>query len=202
VYLAGVREALVEAALPVTLQQTATPPPGLRYTLRRPTENQAGSRPGNVRLQGESAMKQAIRLAGTVLCFSLFAMSMATAQVKYNEGPVERVVLIDILPGHFDAFIDDLKHNIVPIWQAEKEAGLIENYQMFLNQTGNGADDWDFGFSITYKNMAALDGLADKVYGIRMKQYGDRTAEQKVIDKRVENAKVVSSILTRDITLR
>jgi hypothetical protein len=147
-------------------------------------------------------MKQAIRLAGTVLCFSLFAMSMATAQVKYNEGPVERVVLIDILPGHFDAFMDDLKTNIVPIWQSEKEAGLIQDYQMFLNQTGNGPDDWDFGFAITYKNMAALDGLADKVYGIRMKQYGDHTAEKKVIDKRVENAKVVSSMLLRDITLR
>jgi len=108
-------------------------------------------------------MKQAIRFAGSVLCFSLFAMSMATAQVKYNEGPVERVVLIDILPGHFDAFMDDLKTNIVPIWQAEKEAGLIQDYQMFLNQTANGPDDWSFGFAITYKNMAALDGLADKV---------------------------------------
>jgi hypothetical protein len=52
-------------------------------------------------------MKQAIRRAGAVLCLSLVAMSMAAAQVKYNEGPVERVVLIDILPGHFDAFMPD-----------------------------------------------------------------------------------------------
>jgi hypothetical protein len=147
-------------------------------------------------------MKQAIRVAAAVFCFSFVAMSMAAAQVKYNEGPVERVVLIDILPGRFDAFMADLKENIVPIWQAEKEAGLIEDYQMFLNTTGSGPDDWDFGFSLRYKNMAVLDGLADKVYGIRMKQYGDHTAEQKVIEKRVENAKVISSMLLRDITLR
>jgi hypothetical protein len=56
--------------------------------------------------------------------------------------------------------------------------------------------------SLTYKNMAALDGLPDKVWDIRMKQYGDSAAEQKVIDKRVENAHVVSSMLLRDITLR
>ena len=50
--------------------------------------------------------------------------------------------------------------------------------------------------------MAALDGLPDKVFEIRMKQYGSESAEQKVIDKRVENARVVSSYLLRGITLR
>jgi len=50
--------------------------------------------------------------------------------------------------------------------------------------------------------MAALDGLPDQVFGLRMKQYGDQAAEQKVIDKRVENVRVVNSFLLRDITLR
>jgi hypothetical protein len=35
-----------------------------------------------------------------------------------------------------------------------------------------------------------------------MKQYGDKSKEQKVIDQRVENAHVVNSMLVRDITLR
>lgn len=147
-------------------------------------------------------MKQAIRLAVAVICFSLAGLSMAAAQVAYNEGPVERVVLIHILPGHFNAFIDDLKTNIVPIWESEKAAGLIQGYQMFFNTTSSSPEDWDIGFSLTYKNMAALDGLPDKVYDLRMKKYGDKSAEQKVIDKRVENARVVSSMLLRDITLR
>ena len=50
--------------------------------------------------------------------------------------------------------------------------------------------------------MAALDGLPDKVYELRMKQYGSKEDEQKVIERRVEDAKVVSSSLIRDITLR
>jgi len=115
---------------------------------------------------------------------------------------VERVVLIRIVPGHFDAFMADIKKNVVPIWEAEKAAGLIVDYQVFLNQTTSGAADWDFGSTIVYKNMAALDGLPDKVFELRMKHYGDQTAEQKVIDKCVENAHVVCSMLIRDITLR
>jgi hypothetical protein len=147
-------------------------------------------------------MKQAIGLAVAVLCLSVIGVSVAAAQVKYNEGAVERVVLIHILPGHNDAFMADIKKNVVPIWESEKAAGLIVGYQMFLNQTRSSADEWDFGYSLTYKNMAALDGLPDKVFDLRMKHYGDQSAEQKVIDKRVENARAVSSYLIRDITLR
>ena len=35
-----------------------------------------------------------------------------------------------------------------------------------------------------------------------MKQYGNKSKEQQVIDKRVENARGVSSMLIRDITLK
>jgi hypothetical protein len=137
-----------------------------------------------------------------VLGLSLAAVSPAHAQVPYNEGNVNRIVLIQITPGHFDAFMADLKQNIVPVWEGEKTAGLIIDYHIFLNTTHAGHDDWDIGYSLVYKNMAALDGLADKVYGIRMKQYGDRAAEQKIVDKRVENAHLVSSMLLRVITMR
>ncbi len=147
-------------------------------------------------------MKRTLGLAAAVVFASVAAVSAAHAQVAYNEGQVERVVLVRILPGHFNAFMADLKKNIVPIWESEKSGGLIVDYQMFLNTTKSGAEDWDFGYSLSYKNMAALDGLPDKVYGIRMKQYGDTSAEQKVIDKRVENVQVVNSLVIRDITLR
>lgn len=147
-------------------------------------------------------MKRPLLAVAVLFVVSLAGWTSASAQVPYNEGPVSRIVLIHILPGHFNAFMDDVKKNIIPIYESEKSAGLIVGYSTFLNVTSSSSDDWDFGVAITYKNMAALDGLADKVYDIRMKQYGDRTAEQKVIDNRVQNAHVVASFLTRDITLR
>jgi hypothetical protein len=147
-------------------------------------------------------MTQIFRYFVALTGLSLAALTAATAQVPYSQGNVERVVLIHILPGHSDAFMADLKKNVVPIWEAEKTAGIIVSYQIFLNSTTSGPDDWDLGYTLVFKNMAALDGLPDKAYDLRMKQYGDRDAEQKVIDKRVENAHVVSSMLIRDVTLR
>jgi hypothetical protein len=147
-------------------------------------------------------MKQAVRLAVAALCVSFVTLSAAPAQVPYTEGEIQRVVLLRVMPGHNAAVMADMKKNVVPIFEAEKNAGMIVNYRFFLNTTRSGADDWDIGYSIVYKNMAALDGLADKVYDLRMKQYGNQTAEQKVIDKRAEDAHVVSSMLLRNITLR
>ncbi len=147
-------------------------------------------------------MKQALRLAAVVLCVTLVSLATAVAQDQYTEGPVDRVVLVHILPGHFNAFMDDVKNNIKPIWDAEKKAGIIEGYGIFLNQTKSSIEDWDIGFELTYKNMAALDGLGMKVLELRMKQYGDKSKEQQVIDKRVEHGRTVASYLTREITLK
>lgn len=147
-------------------------------------------------------MKLAVRVAAAVLFASLAAVSAARAQVPYNQGAVERVVLLSVKAGHFDALMADFKANVIPLWESEKAAGIILDYQVFLNQTASGSDDWSVGYSLTYKNMAALDGLPDKLYDLRMKHYGSNDAEQKVVDKRVENAHVVSSYLLRDITLR
>jgi hypothetical protein len=147
------------------------------------------------------------KVTTTFLALALGAAALtlapaAHAQVPYSEGTVQRIVHVHILPGHGTAFYADFKANVIPLLEAEKSAGLIVSYRTFLNQTANGPEDWDFGYSIVYANMAAFDGLSDKIYGLRMKQYGDQTAEQKVLDKRYENARLVSSFLTRDITLR
>jgi|SRR3974377_1373575 len=147
-------------------------------------------------------MKRAVPLAVVVMCLSFVAATVATAQVPVKEGNVERVVLIHINAGRGDAFWADMKKNTLPIWEAQKAAGLIVDYQWFVNQTTSSPNDWNVGYTLTYKNMAALDGLADKAYDIRMKHYGDQAAEQKVVDKRVENAHVVSSYLLRDVTIR
>lgn len=147
-------------------------------------------------------MKKAVRLCMGLLIVSLVMLAGAAAQDQYTEGTVERVNLIHILPGHLNAYLDDMKNNLQPIWEAEKSAGLIEGYQVFFNQTKANLDDWDIGVSLTYKNMAAIDGLGMKVLELRMKHYGDKSKEQKVIDKRAENGILVASYLIRNVTLK
>jgi hypothetical protein len=147
-------------------------------------------------------MKQAVRLTLALLSLSFLLLNAASAQDQYTEGTVNRVVLLRILPGHFNAAMEDIKKNLQPVWEAEKANGLIESYQLFFNQTKSGIDDWDMGLVITYKNMGALDGLGMKVLELRMKQYGDKSNEQKAIDKRVENLQTVASYLTRNFTMK
>ncbi len=147
-------------------------------------------------------MKLSVRFAVAVLCLSLWSVATAVAQDQYTEGGVTRVTLVQILPGHFNAFMEDLKTNVKPIWDAEKKAGLIENYSIFFNVSRANPDDWDIGFTLSYKNFAALDGLSQKVLDLRMKQYGDKSKEQQVIDKRVQNGRLITSILTHEITLK
>ena len=147
-------------------------------------------------------MKKSLQIAVSVACMCLFAVSFSAAQDQYTEGTVERVTLVRILPGHGNAWWDDVKNNLQPLWNSEKASGLIEGYQVFLNTTKATPDDWDMGIAITYKNMAALDGLGMKVLDLRMKQYGDKSKEQQVIDKRVENGQVVASYLIRNVSVK
>jgi len=146
--------------------------------------------------------KRALRFAIVAVGLSFMSIATAVAQDQYTEGGVTRVTLVQILPGRFNAFLDDLKTNIKPIWDEEKKAGLIEGYNIFFNMTKANPDDWDIGFSLSYKNLAALDGLAQKVLDIRMKKYGDKSKEQRVIDKRVQNRRLITSVLTREIFLK
>jgi len=147
-------------------------------------------------------MKKAVRLSLLILGFSLLLTGVSMAQDQYNEGTVERVNLLRIYPGHGNAFWEDVKNNLEPLWSQEKSQGLIEGYQIFLNQTKSGPEDWDIGVAITYKNMAALDGLGMKIFDLRMKKFGDKSKEQQVINKRVENFQVVDSYLIRNVTLK
>lgn len=147
-------------------------------------------------------MKKAVRLFLSFACLTLVLSSISIAQDQYTEGTVERVTLVHILPGHFSAFMADIKANLQPLWDSEKADGLIVGYQLFLNQTKASPDDWDLGISMTYKNMAALDGLGQKVLDLRMKQFGDKSKEQKVLDQRVENARAVASYLIRNVTMK
>ena len=147
-------------------------------------------------------MKKALCLTLPMVAFCLLLTSVSIAQDQYTEGTVDRVVLLRILPGHANAFWDDVKTNLAPIWSEEKTQGLIEGYQLFLNQTKANPEDWDVGLVLTYKNMAALDGLSMKIFDLRMKKFGNKSSEQQVVNKRVENVQVVASYLTRNVTLK
>lgn len=126
----------------------------------------------------------------------------ASAQEHYTEGPVWRVNYLNVKPGKFNESLKDIRENFAKISAAAKQAGLIQDYKIFLNATSNNPDDWDIGTAVLYKGYGALDGLAGKMDPITLKHYGTAEARTQAGAKRSELWTTVTSALGREVTMK
>jgi hypothetical protein len=65
-----------------------------------------------------------------ILAFSLVGRPVA-AQENYTNGPIRRVLLLAITPGHGPEFWQDVRQNIKPLYDSYKKQGLIEDWNTF-----------------------------------------------------------------------
>ena len=137
-----------------------------------------------------------------VLLIAALLRSPVLAQEQYTEGPVWRVLLVKAKPGKLTALMQDLRDNLVPVYEEEKKQGFLTDYKFYLNSTTEGPDDWTIAIGIQYKNYAALDGLTAKAQELTLKHYGTKEARQAAADKRGEVGQLVGSRLMREITLK
>src|SRR5712692_2444098 len=107
---------------------------------------------------------------------SLIVAAPLFAQENFTEGPISRIVLIHIKPGHTTDFWSDVRQNLKPIYEEYKKQGVITSYGFFTKATLENADDWNVGLTLDYQNYAALDGLAVRTDPITLKFYGSREA--------------------------
>lgn len=121
------------------------------------------------------------------------------AQEDFTPGPISRIILYDIKPGHNADFWADVRQNLKPIYEEYKKQGVITDYGYFTKSTLDKADDWNVGLSLSYKNWGALDGLAAKTDPITLKFYGSREARTAAQMKRAEASTVVSNFLIRAV---
>jgi hypothetical protein len=104
-------------------------------------------------------MRRAIALGPILLaCFA----SAAVAQSRpYTEGNVVAVSYIRIKPGMFDKYMQYLDTDYKALLEAQKKQGLVVDYGVYSSPQQD-EKDWNMVLTVTYKNMAALDGLRDK----------------------------------------
>ena len=91
----------------------------------------------------------------------------------YSEGPVTVITSIKILPGGFDAYMDFVATTRKALMNEYKKAGLITDWHVYSAQARSPQEP-DVLLSITYKNWAALDGLADRSEAIDRKVVGSQ----------------------------
>ena len=102
-------------------------------------------------------------LAMLGLSAALLTGPSVSAQVgspNTTPGPVTRVILIRITPGHADAFWQDVRQHLKPVYEEYKRRGIITDYTVATKSTTEKPDDWNVVLTLSYANWAAFDNLA------------------------------------------
>ena len=139
-------------------------------------------------------------LAGGVLTLALAALPLSAVAQNYTEGSVYRVDKLRILPGKTSEFYKAFAW-APRVWEAERTAGLILDYQIFHSTSYVGEDKWDVMYVLHYKSMAAMDTLTADAAPVVARVYGTPENRETVSKMAGDTAETVSSELIRDIKL-
>jgi L-rhamnose mutarotase len=119
----------------------------------------------------------------------------AAADRPYTEGPVSTVNSIRTEPGMFETYMKWLSTTYKPMMEENKKAGIILDYHVYQAQPRS-PEDPNLYLVVTYKDMAALDGLADKTDATLQKFIGSQEVRDQ---KAVERSKMRTQIGTEMI---
>lgn len=125
----------------------------------------------------------------------------AAADPSFDEGPVSVVSSIRTETGHFDDYMAWLAGNWKKGMEAQKAAGIILRYNVYLARPRTQSDP-DVYLVVTYKNMAAMDGLSDRVEGVMTKVMGTRAEMAQANADRGKIRTVLGSEVIREAVLK
>jgi hypothetical protein len=146
--------------------------------------------------------RRALWLFFVIVTLLLVAPTLVAQNPNYNNGPVWRVIYIDVKAGMGDGFWTDIRQNFKPIYDEFKKQGWVVDYKFYTNPVAQHPDDWSVAIAIEYKNWETLDEMAEKAGVISEKHYGSRQAMMDAAKKRNEIAPTLSSSLAREVTLK
>jgi len=140
-------------------------------------------------------------LATATLSMSAISSALADDSKAYTEGTVVEVTSIRTKPGMFDAYMKWLDTTGKQLREDEKKAGLILDYAVY-GALPRSPHDPDIYLVITYKNMAALDGLSDRVEPLQRKIWATREAGAKAAADRESMREILGTELMRRLELK
>jgi hypothetical protein len=149
-------------------------------------------------------MKSRNRALGALLgfvAFGVLANAAIAADRPYVEGPVSVVNSIRTEPGMFEAYMRYLSTTYKQLMEENKKAGNILDYAIYRTTPRTLADP-DLYLMVTYKNMAALDGLADRMDGIQEKIIGSQDVRDQQTIARGKMRTQIGSEMLRQLILK
>jgi hypothetical protein len=139
-------------------------------------------------------------LAGLLSMVS-FAGSAIAADHAYTQGAVSVVSSIKIMPGQMDAYMNWLQSGWKKGMEAQKAAGIVLDYHVYATRART-PDDPDVYLVITYKNMAAFDGMQERVDPIMEKAFGSADQQNQANVERGKIRTVLGTELIRELVLK
>jgi len=123
------------------------------------------------------------------------------AQQNYTYVSAYRVVKLRILPGKTKEFYAAFAY-APKVFEAEKQAGIILDYEIFASVNFEGPDKYDVMYVVHFKNLAVLDTSAELAEPVVAKVYGSPEKRAEIVKLRAESTETVSSELVREIQLK
>ena len=140
------------------------------------------------------------------LCVILALLTVVTPLVAqnphYNNGPVWRVIYINVKTGMADQYWNDVSQNLRPIYDEFKKQGWLVDYKFYTNPVTEHPEDWNVAIALEYKNWGTIDEMGEKATTIAEKHYGSHQASVDAAKKRAEFSTAIRSSLAREVTLK
>lgn len=133
---------------------------------------------------------------------SLVALAGANAADRpYSEGPVSIVTSVRTEPGQFENYLKYLASTYKQLMEEAKKAGHVVDYAVYQARP-RGPQDPDLYLVVTYKNMAALDGLNDRMDALQQKFFGDQAAQDAATISRGKMRTMVGSEVIQQLVVK
>jgi hypothetical protein len=125
--------------------------------------------------------------------------SQSTA--PYTEGAVWQITMVKTKAGMGDDYLKALAKIFKSTNDEAKKQGIITDYKILIGDAAT-QQDYDMLLMIQYPNMAALDGLRDKLDPIAGKLIGSDDQQRQMAVKRLEIREIMGGKTMREITLK
>jgi hypothetical protein len=139
-------------------------------------------------------------LAGLFAFIAVTGVSVAADQ-PYQDGPVTMVSSIRTLPGMHETYLRYLATTYRTNMEAAKKEGIVLDYRVY-ETTPRSPDEPNVYLTVTYKNMAALDGLDERMEPIMQRSFGDEAARSAAAIDREKMRRQVGQEMIREVVFK
>jgi len=139
-------------------------------------------------------------LAGLLAVVTLCGTANAADRV-YDEGAVSVVTSLRVEPGQFNSYMKYLSSTYKPLMEEAQKAGHILGYAVYSTRPRS-PDDPNMYLVVTYKNMAAFDGLDDRMQAIQEKLLGNEEQRDAAMIARGKMRTMLGSEVIQQLVLK